>query len=1061
MGKKNVLGIILALVMVATLCLDSYAVYARDLGESQEPAIENQEVKEKPVKDEKAEKVEENSKIQNGLLKDVENKEKTKQASLLKAPLKNLNKAPLEEAAFEIYEDGLDAAVLKSSDLNAINTFTFDSSKSYTIKVLKDLEVPVASGSLKTINLRGNITVEGDGHTIQGAEGGEEGDRFFKVNTGTITINKLNFDGKEKYAGIRVDNSGGLLTLNNCNFTNCKAKFGGVIYSKFREEANVNITGGKFSSNIATGTGGAICLYKAGEVNIEKAKFEENHSNGNAGAIYVDLALKDSILRVKNCEFLKNIATKNGGAIYNEAKKGVNDDPKTLRLYIENSEFFENKSTGETETDLVKHGGGAIYQSGFSRSEIKKCTFSDNECQKHGGAIYINRYGFSSIEDTVFTKNKSEFGGAIDVERGDLAELGREISVSNCQFEENTATKGGAIYLNVHTKFKANKSKFTKNTADYGGAIFSEDEKRSYDPYTIYKFDPQLDKTKISESDFDENVAKIGGAVYITLPSEISNSNFTKNKAIFMKNDDKSNPYKSGLGGAIFVKYNKTNIKSSKFIENSSEGSGGALAIDSVERNETGAITGLKEKYKNPAVNIEGDTLFNKNWVIFGQGGAIYTIPYSYELDGQTYLDELKNNAYQNLTTSTDTIFKENIALTGFYNPPENYTDYTNLRFKRNSFTSIISDKNYAKSLLNNFDVNYIDKEETNVSAYFDPNGGEFTDAKNPNPKAIKVITTQKGKEIKILNPPKKDGYKFLGWKGLIKVPESISEKLPEKIGDLYKIYKPGDKFKLDSNYIFIAQWEKEDKPTPKPDNKPTPKPTPRGSVFFVGPAPLLNKEDHAQYLIGYQDRTFGAENKMTREEVAVMFSRLLKNPPRKGQVYPYDFSDVARDRWSITAISYMNQLGIIKGYPDGSFKPEASITRAEFAAMAARFADLKEGRKTFTDLDKDYWAYDLIQRAASAGWITGYPDGTFKPDKNITRAEVVAITNRMLDRKADQDFVDQNPGKILQFTDLDKSYWAYYPILEATNGHDYIRHENKLDELWKEVTGKTFVYDK
>lgn len=110
---------------------------------------------------------------------------------------------------------------------------------------------------------------------------------------------------------------------------------------------------------------------------------------------------------------------------------------------------------------------------------------------------------------------------------------------------------------------------------------------------------------------------------------------------------------------------------------------------------------------------------------------------------------------------------------------------------------------------------------------------------------------------------------------------------------------------------------------------------------------------------------------------------------------------------------------------------------------------------------DIRYLDYDLIQRAASAGWITGYPDGTFKPDKNITRAEVVAITNRMLDRKADQDFVDQNLGKLLQFTDLDKSYWAYYPILEATNGHDYIRHENKLDEHWKEVTGKTFVYDK
>lgn len=248
------------------------------------------------------------------------------------------------------------------------------------------------------------------------------------------------------------------------------------------------------------------------------------------------------------------------------------------------------------------------------------------------------------------------------------------------------------------------------------------------------------------------------------------------------------------------------------------------------------------------------------------------------------------------------------------------------------------------------------------------------------------------------------------------------------------------------------------------PEEKPSPSPNPRGKRTLVASKPLspiLNRENHYQYLVGYKDQTFRGENKMTREEVAVMFSRLLKNPPQKGQIYPHSFSDVDENRWSITAISYLEQLGIIKGYPDGSFRPDAEITRAEFAAMASKFADLKEGDKTFKDLDRDHWAYDLVRRAASAGWIHGYPDGTFKADKKISRAEVVSITNKMLNRQADKKFVDENLGRLLTFSDLDRDYWAYYPIIEATNGHDYIRCGNKVDEEWKEVTDKSFVYDK
>lgn len=223
---------------------------------------------------------------------------------------------------------------------------------------------------------------------------------------------------------------------------------------------------------------------------------------------------------------------------------------------------------------------------------------------------------------------------------------------------------------------------------------------------------------------------------------------------------------------------------------------------------------------------------------------------------------------------------------------------------------------------------------------------------------------------------------------------------------------------------------------------------------------PMLNINDHYQYMVGYKDATFRPNNNMTREEVAVMFSRLMVRRPIKGHIYNHNFKDLSNTRWSATAISYMNELGLIKGYPDGNFKPEKSITRAEFAAMATRFANLfGGGLQGFVDVPYTHWANDVIAKAASAGWVSGYPDGTFKPENKITRAEVVSITNRMLTRRADKDFITKHRSAILWFTDT-PTHWAFYDIVEACNGHDYTR-QGTIEENWLKVNLKTFVYDK
>lgn len=215
---------------------------------------------------------------------------------------------------------------------------------------------------------------------------------------------------------------------------------------------------------------------------------------------------------------------------------------------------------------------------------------------------------------------------------------------------------------------------------------------------------------------------------------------------------------------------------------------------------------------------------------------------------------------------------------------------------------------------------------------------------------------------------------------------------------------------------------------------------------------PALDKVNHFAYMQGYPDRTFGPQKNMTRAEVTVMFARLLVEKMDVDKTYASKFTDINPAKWYANAIGYMEQFGIITGYTDGTFRPDAQITRAEFAAIASRFDELITGEpNNFTDVTDDYWAKDYITSAAAKGWIKGYPDGTFKPGNYITRAEVVSLVNRMLERYSDKSYVDGNKDIINQYVDLASKHWAYYDIMEATNSHDYEKTSDS--ETWTSNT--------
>lgn len=218
--------------------------------------------------------------------------------------------------------------------------------------------------------------------------------------------------------------------------------------------------------------------------------------------------------------------------------------------------------------------------------------------------------------------------------------------------------------------------------------------------------------------------------------------------------------------------------------------------------------------------------------------------------------------------------------------------------------------------------------------------------------------------------------------------------------------------------------------------------------VTFVNrKAAELNRTDHLAFLSGYANGTFEPDRNMTRAEVTTMFARLLTEKMAADQTYSNTFSDVAKSHWAANYIGYMQQFGIITGYADGSFRPDASVTRAEFAAIASRFEKLTEGTKSFSDVPSSHWAAKYINFAATRGWVNGYADGTFRPNNSITRAEVAAVTCRLLERNADQSYIRSHLSELRAFTDVSESHWAYWYTMEAANGHDYTKSGSS--ETW------------
>ena len=534
--------------------------------------------------------------------------------------------------------------------------------------------------------------------------------------------------------------------------------------------------------------------------------------------------------------------------------------------------------------------------------------------------------------------------------------------------------------------------------------------------------------------------------------------------------------------GAIFIEDNcDLTINNTVISDNVAKGNGGAVVVASIRENTNLTINGGK------IINNYTD----------GHGGAIYTYDASYEFSGLG--DDPNYKPYNCLNIAGDVVFEGNVAGQGYFNPPQNYKDFTNLKFTKFSLENKLVLPNregkweHVRSLLNNYDIAYINKISTVV---YDGNNGS---------NEVYVVPTETvldyDNQIADFPPIKeyKEKIKTISETGLHNG-DRIFESWNTRADGKGTKYLPEDLVNVKGNLYLYAQWyddyvklildenyshkKAKEKNVRKGDlikeNLYTPR---REGYTFKGwsyKKTRLNKiksedriyeqltlyaiwegeeeeeikgKEHKAYIFGYPDKSVRPNGSITRAEAAAMLARLLNIEAIGASTKPM-FPDTT-SAWYNKAINAIVQRGIMKGYPDGCFRPNSPITRAEFTQMISAIDNKPYGVAPFRDV-LGHWAERAIGSEYQAKRITGYPDGLFRPDANITRAEAAVILNKIFERNFDNLSLlkCKNPQIIKRFIDLNESFWAFNDMVEATNTHEYVRRYNdnimnRIEEDW------------
>jgi len=747
---------------------------------------------------------------------------------------------------------------------------------------------------------------------------------------------------------------------------------------------------------------------------------------------------------------------------------------------------------GSAVTDCFAEQGGGIYLSGemelnggmlSGNTAVGDYFDTDHTQSAHGGAILIraNRADYDesydapakltmtggNIQNNKAASDRSAFGGAVAIlgTPKNSVDLTNEFIMTGGTISGNTAGYGGAISVyaadrywngNASVKISGN-AEITQNTGrNGGGAIALWTSKADDYSSTVEMSGGTISDNKtfskgggvflygkgdsfyMTDGKISDNEAKQGGGIFINdtdAAAYLLGGTIQDNKATdgYPHYDDASERSYYGNAvyqdGSLYLDGTKANISGDIRIGCRFDTSGG------ISTNRFVTLVGASDTMNDyELTSFKNESLDGR--VVVAPGAITYgTATYSVA-DAEPYLSHFTHN-HKGIITDTDytaetgtssqakslvlygaiqkfsVTYTDGIGGTSFADevtsdlrrgtPTPAFTGgtptrsgYTFTGWEPSVAATVTDNAVYTAQWAKNSSSSH---HSTRYTLHYESNGGT----------AYKDERYSSGTKVTLDKTPTRESYTFTGW--------YADKELTQKISSI----------KMTSEKTVYAGW----KASTVPD--------------------MLNGDDHYAYVVGYSDGTVRPNANISRAEVATIFFRLLKKEVRDGNLTTENiFADVTNGQWHNKAISTMAKLGIVKGRRADSFDPDASITRAEFAAICARFNTKPvENSGSFSDIS-GHWAENEIERAAAFGWISGYPDGTFRPDARITRAEAMTMINRVLCRmpQSKSDLLDS----MVTWPDNKPSDWHYLAVQEATNSHDFDR-KGEVGESWTKLT--------
>lgn len=893
---------------------------------------------------------------------------------------------------------------LGASDGNNTLTITANNTLDHADPLIK-----VLGGGI--VNMYKGVTLTGNTCTSSNAGGVDIQAGTFNMYGGTISHCESLFG----YGGaVWVNGStgtsafnmyGGLITENKATgfYMSGKSYGGGVCVSS---GATFTMSGGTITQNTSNSYGGGVCVYAA-TATITGGSISENACNTGYGG---GICNYYGTVTVSGCSIEKNTAMYGGGVAAYAVNYSTNY-PGSMSL--EKCTIQDNEA-GD---------GGGIFSAFSNNVSFASCSIKNNTSTDWGGGIYAYKGSMTLNNNTELSSNGALVGGGL------LVDGGAEVTLTNATVQTNRASSGkddespsgiggGVAVVSGSLDASAQGNIICNNTADTAAAdvyaagagsssttsIQLPDAATMNQVYAADNSKKEIDGWYSDPDDPRYQPNENGQAVDVTaaLTDEqclvaAYKPEITCTVTIQYVNDEDGKPVVGAPDKTVLVEKNSSYDVTNEM----KQGIPTSWAYDCLAEN-SAPLTGTAESDKTVIVVLAKDVWDDEdNNLTDGDGiPDKYQVVIQYEAgaNGSVSGETIK---VLTLTNETGVYIKSKTITPG----TEGVTVTANGGYRFNTWTP---DPAAAITVIGGTIYTYTASFSksggggggtTYYTLHYESNGGtEYKDERYAS-----------GTTVKLDKTPTREGYVFTCW--------YADEALTEKITSI----------KMTSDKTVYAGW----RASTVPD--------------------MLDGDDHFAYVIGYSDGTVRPNANISRAEVATIFFRLLKADIRDSNLTGSNtFGDVQSGMWCNTAISSMARLGIVKGRSAEIFDPDAPITRAEFAAICARFdTGNTSGKSDFTDIS-GHWAEAEIERAASLGWIRGYADGTFRPDQYITRAEVMTMINRVLCR-IPEDESDLLTGMNV-WPDNQPNDWYYLAVQEATNSHDW-RQKGEIYESWIDLT--------